>query len=102
LDHDAPDQLAAVLRQDGHSVLLLRDVLPIESSDSQILGYALESQAIVITCNRQDFLQLCATRKHHGVIILVRRKTRVAEYSAVLRLVRRAGESGLKGNINFA
>jgi len=34
--------------------------------------------------------------------VIIRRKTRAAERAALLRLLERAGESGLRDNINFA
>jgi hypothetical protein len=55
-----------------------------------------------MTCNRDDFLKLAATQPHHGVIILIRRKSRARERAALLRLLERAGETGLRDNINFA
>jgi hypothetical protein len=57
---------------------------------------------VVITCNRRDFLRLATTEPHAGVIILVRRRTRMAECAAILRLLQRAGASGIATNINFA
>ena len=56
----------------------------------------------MITCNRQDFLQLAGTAPEAGLIVLNRRRTRQAECRHVLGLLARAGESGLAGNINFA
>jgi hypothetical protein len=41
-------------------------------------------------------------QSHHGIIVIIRRKTRAAERAALLRLLERAGESGLRDNINFA
>jgi predicted nuclease of predicted toxin-antitoxin system len=102
LDHDVADQVSGVLRRAGHSVLFLRDVLSMRTKDPDVVGYALEAGAIVITCNRDDYLEVCTAREHYGVIILIRRKTRIGECSAVLRLVERAGEAGLVRNINFA
>ena len=102
LDHDVADQVGGVLRRAGHSVLFLREVLPIQSDDPEVVEYAFQAQAIVITCNRQDYLEVCALREHYGVIVLMRRKTRVGECSAVLKLIERAGETGLVRNINFA
>jgi len=58
--------------------------------------------AMVITCNRQDFLELAGTEPETGLIILNRRRTRQSECSHLLRLLASAGETGLKGNINFA
>jgi len=37
-----------------------------------------------------------------ALIILIRRKTRAQERAALVRLVDKAGESGLRDNINFA
>ncbi len=62
----------------------------------------LETQAIFITCNRQDFLALAGTAPETGLIILNRRRTRTAECQHLLAWLARAGESGLNKNINFA
>jgi hypothetical protein len=56
----------------------------------------------MLTCNRDDFLPLAAKRSHPGLIILIRRRTRQSECAHLLRLIDRAGEAGLAGNINFA
>jgi hypothetical protein len=37
-DHDVPDDLSHVLRQLGHTVVLLREVLPPTAADSAVLG----------------------------------------------------------------
>jgi len=60
------------------------------------------TDSVLITCNRDDFLQLAATQPHRGIIILIRRNSRVAERIAFVRLLDKAGEIGIKGNINFA
>ena len=39
---------------------------------------------------------------HAGIIVLIRRKSRALERSALVRLLDRAGESGISGNFNFA
>jgi hypothetical protein len=102
LDNDVPDQVGWVLRRESHSVLRLREVMPRWTADAEALFYCLENQLILITCNRKDYLDLCASRDHYGVIIVNRRERRSSEAAAVLKLVRRAGESGLVRNINFA
>jgi hypothetical protein len=56
----------------------------------------------MITCNRNDFLKLAARGPHLGLIILIRRRNAQAECTNLLRLVRKAAEQGLQGNINFA
>ena len=102
LDHDVPERVGDVLRQEGHSIIHLREILPANTDDESVLKYAAEHELILVTCNRDDFLTLAQSNPHHGLIVLIRRKTRLAECSAVLMLVRKAGESGLVGNINFA
>ncbi len=102
LDHDTPDDLAYSLQALSHCVMYLRDVLPITAEDKDTLGYASEHGYILITCNRDDFLELASTLSHCGIVILIRRKTRTAERAALVRLLDRASESGLSGNINFA
>jgi hypothetical protein len=56
----------------------------------------------VVTCNRQDLLELAGAEPAAGLVILNRRRTRQAECSHLLQLLAKAGETGLKGNINFA
>ncbi len=56
----------------------------------------------MITCNRDDFLKLAAKGPHLRLIILIRRRSPQAECANLLRLIRKAGEQGLQGNINFA
>ncbi len=102
LDHDVPAELGGILRRKGHRVEILKDVLPIRTDDLVALRYAVERNQVVITCNRRDFLRLGQTEKHVGIIILIRRQTRLMECAAVLHFLRRAGESGIANNINFA
>ena len=101
-DHDVPDDLSYLLQQLGHEVVLLRDMLPKEASDPTVLQFAYENDFLLVTCNRDDFIELAKARPHHGIVIVIRRKTRAAERSALFRLSERAGEPGLKNNINFA
>ena len=86
----------------GHAIQILREVLPETTEDLPALRHAVRNQMVVITCNRRDFLRLAQTEPHVGIIILVRRRTRVAECAAMLRLLNRAGETGIRNNINFA
>jgi predicted nuclease of predicted toxin-antitoxin system len=102
LDHDVPAELGRMLRLKGHEVEILHEVLPQETDDLPALRYAIGKEMIIITCNRNDFLKLAESEPHVGTIILVRRRTRIAECAAVLRLLQRAGESGIRNNINFA
>jgi predicted nuclease of predicted toxin-antitoxin system len=102
LDHDVPDDLSYLLVQLGHEVTLLRRVLRRDSSDAAVLEYAREGGHVLLTCNRDDFLRLATEQLHHGIVIVIRRRTRAAERAALFRLLERAGESGLRKNINFA
>ena len=52
--------------------------------------------------HRDDFIVLATQQTHHGIIVIVRRRTRALERAALFRLLERAGEAGLTGNINFA
>jgi predicted nuclease of predicted toxin-antitoxin system len=101
-DHDVPGHLSFLLRSLDHEGTFLRQVLPIETEDSRILQFAFNHQMLLLTCNRRDFLKLAETQEHCGIILVIRRETRVAERSALLHLLQQAGESGLIGNINFA
>ena len=102
LDHDVPDDLSYLLEELTHQVVLLRKVLPEEASDESVLQFAHDNNCVLLTCNRDDFLQLAKHKPHHGIIVLIRRRTRAAERAALFRLLDSAGEAGLKGNINFA
>jgi predicted nuclease of predicted toxin-antitoxin system len=102
LDHDVPETVAGVLSRAGHEVILLREILSVSTSDAEVLESAVARASVLVTCNRDDFLQLARKHSHNGIIIVVRRRTRAAECAAIVRLLRRAGESGVLGNVNFA
>jgi hypothetical protein len=57
---------------------------------------------VLLTCNRDDFLELAKHKPHHGIIVVIRRRTRAAERAARFRLLDSASETGLWDNINFA
>ena len=102
LDHDAPIDLVYSLQTLGHRAVLLREVLPITAPDQEVLRYAAERNYIVITCNRDDFLQEAENLTHAGIIICIQRRSRAAERAALVLLIDRASEAGIVGNINFA
>jgi predicted nuclease of predicted toxin-antitoxin system len=102
LDNDVPDAIARVIQQAGHEARRLRELVPANTGDAAILAFAHARRALVVTCNRDHFLALAQQHPHAGIVILIRRKSRVAECSNFLRLLRVAGESGLRDNINFA
>jgi|SRR5665213_398761 len=94
LDHDAPDDIAYSLQSLGHKIVRLREVLPKEADDETVLAYSYQRGWTVITCNRDDYLALAKSKPHSGVIVLIRRKTRVAERAALVRLLDRVAKSG--------
>jgi predicted nuclease of predicted toxin-antitoxin system len=102
LDHDVPDDLIYLLQQLGHEIVLLRNTLPVDSPDEVVLRFAHDTGSILLTCNRDDFLHLAASHDHNGIVIVIRRRTRGDERAALYRLLERAGETGLLGNVNFA
>ena len=102
LDQDVPDAIGRVAAQEGHTVTRLREVLPPEADDPTVLNFAHTQQAVLVTCNRDHFLALVADHPHAGLIVVIRRQSRVAECSRFLRLLRNAGESGIRNNVNFA
>ena len=54
LDHDVADDLSYLLEQLGHDLTL--------SSDEAVLQFAYQRGCELLTCNRDDFLHLAATR----------------------------------------
>ncbi len=102
LDHDVPRHLGDLLRRHGHEVGLVAEVMPPESADDKVFAHAVAQNAIMVTCNRNDFLTLASRGPHPGLIILIRRRSALAEAGHLLALLSKAGASGLEGNINFA
>jgi hypothetical protein len=102
LDQDVPDAIGRVAAEGGHSVTRLREVLPPDTDDSAVLRFAHSRQWVLVTCNRDHFLALVADHPHAGLIVIIRRQSRVAECSRFLKLLRNAGESGIRNNVNFA
>lgn len=102
LDHDVPVEVARVLTREGHTAHRLVDQLPSTASDAEVLAQAAAQSWIMVTCSRNDFLELVRGKTHAGLIVLIRRKTRQAECAHILRLLRAAGPAGITGNVNFA
>jgi predicted nuclease of predicted toxin-antitoxin system len=102
VDEDVAVEVARSLQQAGHEVSLVAEELGVRTDDVDIWHHAVRTEAIVVTCNRRDFLELAGTAPEAGVIILNRRRTRQAECRHVLELLSKAGEAGLRNNINFA
>lgn len=86
----------------GHEVQKLREVAPADAIDAEVWRLAGELDSVLITCNRDHFLPLAARPPHAGLIVLVRRRSRAHERAALVSLLDRAGEGGIRGNVNFA
>ena len=69
LDQDVPEDLSYLLHELGHEVLRLRDVLPQETADLLVLQFAHEHGCLLVTCNRNDFIELAQRQPHHGIIV---------------------------------
>ncbi|HEV2840631.1 MAG TPA: DUF5615 family PIN-like protein [Chthoniobacterales bacterium] len=102
LDHDVPAAVKDALERHGHKVTRVTDTLPGDSADELIFATAHQKGCVTITCNRNDFLRLAQEAPHRGLIILIRRRSAQLECTNLLRLIDRAGDQGLDGNINFA
>lgn len=102
LDHDVPDDVAYSLVALGHEVLRLRELLPTSTPDPEVLKLAHDQGCVLLTCNRDDFLEEAERAPHRGIIILIRRRSRLLERAALIRLLDAAGPAGIVGNINFA
>jgi len=101
-DHDVPDDMSYGLTAMGHEVFKLRELIDPQTTDEGVLRFAGENDYVLITCNRDDFLAAAQVVPHVGLIILIRRRARIRERVALLRLLDRAGEEGIRKNINFA
>jgi len=101
-DHDVPDDTAYGLTTLGHEVFKLRELIDPQTTDEEVLRFAAKNNYVLITCNRDDFLSAARTISHAGLIVLIRRSSRVRERVALLRFLDRAGEEGIRENINFA
>lgn len=73
LDHDVPDVAGRVLVAAGFPVTLLREAAASDIPDEEVLQLSTERGEILITCNRDDFLDLAKARSHAGIIVLIRR-----------------------------
>jgi hypothetical protein len=107
LDHDVPAEIGHLPRYWGYQVVLLKDVLPTDSTDDAVFAHAQRMALKRITCNRDHFVvraeqALAANAPFEGLSILIRRRSRQAECAQLFKLIRRAGEAGLRGNVNFA
>jgi len=68
LDHNVPSSIASVLRENKHDVLLLREIMPIDTVDESIAISCVESGRVLITFDN-DFKaiskKLAVTQKYY-------------------------------------
>src|SRR5437762_14158906 len=64
-----------------------RDLINPQTPDYEVLRYAAENDYVLITCNRYDFLAAAKMISHAGLIILIRRNSRMRERVALFRLL---------------
>ena len=91
-----------MLAQAGHTVVHVRVALAPDAADEEVFDHAVQHNLVLVTCNRDDFLRLTRGCPHAGLVILIRRRTRIAECARIVRLLNVAGVSGVSGNVNFA
>jgi predicted nuclease of predicted toxin-antitoxin system len=94
--------MAYTLAAMGHEVFKLRELLDVQTTDENVLRFASANNLILITCNRDDFVRGARDIPHVGIIILVRRISRMRERVALFRLLEKAGDGGIRNNINLA
>lgn len=78
LDEDVSVLVAELLRARGFSVETTQDASRKSTRDEDQLVYAVSRRRALLTHNRDDFARLAkeyftAGRKHHGIIVAVRR-----------------------------
>lgn len=84
LDHDVPHPVRPALERHGHDVTQVTDVLPRDATDEAVFARAVEEDRVMVTCNRNNFLELAAAVPHAGLIVLIRRRSREAECGKLL------------------
>jgi predicted nuclease of predicted toxin-antitoxin system len=102
VDEDVTVEVLRCLQHQGHEAQLVFEVLGPRTPDNLVWDHAVRTDALVVACNREDFLKLAGTAPQTGLIIVNRRRTRQAECRKILDLLRNAGETGLRRDINFA
>ena len=86
-----PDSVAPVLRQRGHKVELLREIMPIDSPDLVVATLGDMEGAILVSCDH-DF-DAIAPRVLKGMRARFRRLSRLSIRCSELHAARRIGEA---------
>jgi len=71
IDQCVPNSIIEILREAGHEVFVLRDYIPIESPDTQVIAKAQELNAILISLNG-DFADIVSypPSQYKGIIAI--------------------------------
>jgi predicted nuclease of predicted toxin-antitoxin system len=75
-DHNVPDSVAKVMRELGHTVTLVRDILPTDSADPLVATTAEQMGAILVSVDK-DFRQI-APRIPKGARARFRKLSRIS------------------------
>jgi predicted nuclease of predicted toxin-antitoxin system len=76
LDHNVPISVAEVFRSHGHTVQLVKDILPVDAPDQLIAAVGDEDGLILVTADK-DFKQI-ASRIPRGARTRFRRLSRIS------------------------
>lgn len=76
LDHNVPDSVAVALREFGHTVEFVRNILPTDSADPLVATAAEQTGAILVSVDR-DFKQI-APRIPKGARIRFKKLSRIS------------------------
>jgi predicted nuclease of predicted toxin-antitoxin system len=100
-DNITEDKLVALLRKDGHAVVLPVDVGRSKVSDPRHMTYAIENGHVLLTRNHKDFKELhdlvqCSSGSHPGILVVrldnnYPRDMKAAHIASAIGRVERAG-----------
>ena len=62
-DHDVPNHLGEFLKRHHHEVTFVREVM---RPDATVFEYAIKRNAIMVACNKNDFLKLAEQKLRRG------------------------------------
>jgi predicted nuclease of predicted toxin-antitoxin system len=88
IDHCVPLSIARALEAEGYEVLLLRDHLPTDAPDADVIAEAQRSEAVLVTLNG-DFADLVAypPERYGGILALQVRNRPQAVPTLIARLL---------------
>jgi predicted nuclease of predicted toxin-antitoxin system len=87
-DHCISNTIVQTLRDAGHAVVRLRDVLAVESADAMVIAKAQDLDAILLSMNG-DFADLVTytPRKYKGIVALQMRNHPEVLHHLMVRLI---------------